>query len=173
MQPVTTYCPSCGHRIASDARFCPTCGRVVDQQPRPPQQPYPPQPSYPARQPAYGQTYQLGATTADERNTAMACHLVSFLGYLIPPFDIVAIILIWSSKKDQSAFVREHGTEALNYQISYYIYLLISLILTFVLIGFVMLAALTIFDITVTIIAAIKASNGERYRYPLTIRFVQ
>ncbi|MEI7771007.1 MAG: DUF4870 domain-containing protein [Chloroflexales bacterium] len=168
MQPVASYCPSCRNPLAPGARFCSTCGQTISQQ-----QPYRQQQPYPPQQPISGPTYHLGGVSADERNTAMACHLVSFLGYLIPFADLIATIVIWSSKKDQSAFVREHGAEALNYQISFYIYALISLVLTFVLIGFLMLAALTIFDITVTIIAAVKASNGERYRYPLTIRFVQ
>ena len=49
--------------------------------------------------------------------------------------------------------------------------MIVSLILVFVLIGFVMLIALFIFELAYTIIAIIKASNGKEMKYPLAIPF--
>jgi uncharacterized protein len=42
-----------------------------------------------------------------------------------------------------------------------------------VLIGFVLLIALGILYVVAVIIGAVRASSGEEYRYPLTIRFVK
>ena len=65
-----------------------------------------------------------------------------------------------------------HSREALNFQISVLIYGIISALLILVLIGFLMLFALVIFAFVAGIVAAIKAANGQAFRYPLTIRFV-
>ncbi|PDW02319.1 hypothetical protein CJ255_14630 [Candidatus Viridilinea mediisalina] len=113
------------------------------------------------------------AGTRDERNNAMFCHLSSLLGYIIPFSQFIVILVIWANHKDRSEYVREHATEALNYQLSYLIYAFISGLAIFFLIGFLMLLVLTIFDIVVSITASMKASNGERYRYPFIIRFVK
>jgi uncharacterized Tic20 family protein len=75
-------------------------------------------------------------------------------------------------KGKDSAFVRRHSVESLNFQISLLIYLAISFVLVFVLIGFFMLAAVGIFALIVIILATVKAANGEDYRYPLCIRLV-
>ena len=75
-------------------------------------------------------------------------------------------------KKDQSTFIREHAAESLNFQISLTIWLIISALLLFVVIGIVGLIALPIMSLICCIIGAIKAADGQPYRYPLTIRFV-
>jgi hypothetical protein len=72
----------------------------------------------------------------------------------------------------RSPYVRAQSVEALNFNISVLIYSVIAWILVIVLIGFVALAALFVFQVVFTIIAAVKTSNGESYRYPLTIRLV-
>jgi uncharacterized Tic20 family protein len=62
--------------------------------------------------------------------------------------------------------------ESLNFQISVLIYAIISAILLLLLIGFILLPAVGIFWLVFTIIGSVRASNGEDYRYPLTIRMV-
>ncbi|MEE8457427.1 MAG: DUF4870 domain-containing protein, partial [Acidimicrobiia bacterium] len=66
-----------------------------------------------------------------------------------------------------------HSREALNFQLSILIYLIISGILVLVLIGILLIAAVVIFQLVMAIIAAVKAANGEMYRYPLTMRMVK
>jgi uncharacterized Tic20 family protein len=75
-------------------------------------------------------------------------------------------------KGNDSAFVRRHAVESLNFQISLLIYLVVSLVLAFVLIGFLLMAVVGVFALVVIILATIKAANGEDYRYPLCIRLV-
>ena len=108
----------------------------------------------------------------EERTWAMACHLATFSGSFVPFGHIVGPLIIWMIKKDEMPLVDDQGREAINFQISMTIYLVISVVLIFVLIGIPMLIALGIFDVVVTIIAAIKAYEGEYYQYPLCIRFL-
>ncbi|SDZ41194.1 hypothetical protein SAMN05421736_11220 [Evansella caseinilytica] len=102
----------------------------------------------------------------DERTMAMLIYLTSFLTTLVGP------LLIWLLKKDESAFVDHHGREYLNFLISITIYLIISGLLALVLIGILLLIVIGIGAFILTIIAAVKAYNGEYYRFPFTIRFL-
>jgi len=70
-------------------------------------------------------------------------------------------------------FVDDQGKESLNFQISMAIYGIISGILCLVLIGFVLLIVLLVANVILIIIATVRASKGEVYRYPFTIRFIK
>jgi len=103
----------------------------------------------------------------------MLCHLSAFAGYFIPFGHILGPLLVWLLKREESAFIDAHGKEALNFQISVTIYAVISAILILVVIGFLLLPILLVFEIIVVIIAAVRANNGLEYRYPVTIRFIK
>ena len=133
-------------------------------------------PPNPPGPPAGG--YQPGPTqglppgpTSEERTWALIAHVGTLvaawfaMGFLCP----LVVMLV---KGNESAFVRKHAVESLNFQISLLIYLVISGILVFLLIGIPMLIALGIFALVVIILATVAASNGNDYRYPLTIRLV-
>ncbi|MHC4819193.1 MAG: DUF4870 domain-containing protein, partial [Planctomycetota bacterium] len=97
-----------------------------------------------------------------------------FAGFIGIPFgNILGPLVIWLIKKDEMPFVDDQGKEVLNFQISLTIYAIISGILCLIFIGFLLLPAVLIFGIVMTIIGTIKASSGERYRYPFTIRFLK
>ena len=81
-------------------------------------------------------------------------------------------LLIWLFKKDESPFVEAQAKEALNFQISISIYGIVAALLAFVLIGFLLIPALFIAHIVLTIIAAVRVSEGRAYSYPLTIRLI-
>ncbi len=109
-----------------------------------------------------------------ERTWAMFAHLSSFLGWIGIPFaNIIAPLVMWQLKKDEMPFGSSQAKECLNFQITMSILALISFVLCLLLIGIFMLIALVIFDIIVTIIAAIRANEGVAYRYPMTIRFIK
>jgi uncharacterized Tic20 family protein len=112
--------------------------------------------------------------TPDDKTWAMLCHISGLAGYLgvIPFASVIGPLIVWLLKKDTSAFVDEHGKESLNFQITMSIFYVIAIMLCFVLIGFLILPFLGIWMIVLVIIGAIKASNGEHFRYPLTIRLV-
>jgi uncharacterized Tic20 family protein len=79
---------------------------------------------------------------------------------------------LYMVKKDESPFVAEQSRESLNFQISVCIYWLISGVLVLILVGFLLLAVVWVAGVVLTIIASVKTSNGEAYRYPLTIRLI-
>ena len=110
----------------------------------------------------------------DARMWAMFCHLAGLCAFIIPAVgNIVGPLILWQIKKDEYPFVDEQGKEALNFQISMTIYGLISAALTFVCIGFFLLAAVAVVDLVFLLIAAVKANNGQPYCYPLAIRFIK
>ena len=115
----------------------------------------------------------------------IACHasaLSLFVG--IPCGNILGPLLVWLFKKGESGAIDEHGKEALNFQLSLSLYLLVLMVATgslmIILIGFLLLPLLIaaciigpLVDLIFIIIASVKASNGELYRYPCTIRFIK
>ncbi len=110
----------------------------------------------------------------DARMWAMICHLAALAGLVVPVVGcIVGPLIVWQIKKEEFPFVDEQGKEAVNFQISMLIYGIVAGLLCFVCIGVVLLPAVAIFDIVFLLIAAVKANNGEHYRYPLTIRFIK
>jgi len=103
---------------------------------------------------------------------AMFCHISAIVGFVIPFGNIVAPLVLWALKKDEFEIVNVHGKEAINFQISITIYVLISILLIFVIIGIPLLIALGIFELIAIIIAAVKANEGKLFRYPLAIQFL-
>ena len=92
---------------------------------------------------------------------------------VIPAFGhILGPLVVWLVKRAESPEIDAHGKEALNFQISMLIYNLVAGVLCLVLIGFVLLGVLYLLNIIFVVIAALKAGEGEMYRYPLTIRLV-
>ncbi|PZE19590.1 DUF4870 domain-containing protein [Paenibacillus xerothermodurans] len=105
--------------------------------------------------------------TEEEKLLAVLSHVLCFVAPIIAP------LVIWLLKKDQSWYVGEHAKESLNFQISLAIYCFISSLLSIILIGFVLIIALSIFGLIVVIVAAVRAYKGEIYRYPLSIRLIK
>jgi uncharacterized Tic20 family protein len=107
----------------------------------------------------------------EERQWAMFSHLGTFSAFFIPFGNIIVPLVIWQVKKGESSFVVQHSKESLNFQISLMIYYFAATLLVLIVIGFLLFIGLFLFNIIIVIIAGIKASEGENYRYPVTIRF--
>ena len=110
--------------------------------------------------------------SSDERTMAMVCHLAAFAGVVIPFGNIIGPLVVWLLKKDSSPYIDYHGKEALNFQIAATVYTLVAILSMMVLIGFVLAPVVGIAVLVLTIIAAIKAKNGEQYRYPYIFRLL-
>lgn len=109
-----------------------------------------------------------------EKTWAMLCHLLALSAYIGVPFgNIAGPLVMWLIKKESSPLVDDQGKEALNFNITVTIYFIVSAVLLLLLIGFLLLIAVAIFHVVLTIMAAVAANRGERYRYPLTIRIVK
>jgi uncharacterized protein len=120
------------------------------------------------------------AATQEERTMAMLCHIGGVIGMFMAPVNIIVPVVIWLLKKDQSAFVSEHGKEAINFQINLSVWALVlgivMVVLMIVLIGFLLipvLIALGIAGLILGIIAGIKAYEGNYYRYPFIFRLIK
>ena len=107
------------------------------------------------------------------RNLAVLCHLFGLLGLIIPPGNVIGPLLIWLLKKEDHPFIEEQGREALNFQISFTIAMMVSVFLALVYVGLFLLAILGIVDLILIIMASTAASRGENYRYPFSIKFLQ
>ena len=106
---------------------------------------------------------------AEARQWALYCHLATFTS--IPFLGVFITFIIWLLKKDLHPFVEQQGREALNYQISFTIYMILCIPLMIILIGIPMFIIIGITSIILTIIACVTVSKGQPYRYPAIIRF--
>jgi len=142
--------------------------------------------------------------TQNEKNTSFLIHLSAFLSFVFPFGSIIGPLIMWSVNKDKSAYLDDNGKEAVNFNLSYTLYLFILGMFAFPfafgsffnhlrhiddfdnfnfyfdfdnLFGFLSIASLItivgIIRFVLVIVAAIKASRGEVYNYPLTINFVK
>jgi len=104
---------------------------------------------------------------AKDSNNTLAV-LAHVLGVFIGLWGPLIILL---AAKDKN--VKKHAKNALNWQLSSIIYYIVSFILMIILIGFLLLFAVYIVNIVFSIIAAVKASEGETWKYPLSIPFLK
>jgi len=121
----------------------------------------------------HGQQQQPAPISADAKGMAMLLHLSTLAGFIIPPGNIIAPLIIWAVKKHESPLIDDQGKEVVNFQLSVLIYAVISAVLILVIIGIPLLVGVGIFDLVFTIIGAMRANEGQYFRYPLNIRFLK
>jgi uncharacterized protein len=195
-------CTTCGASLESTSTTCPVCGTdVAPPEGGPGPDPagvgaganagYGPPGGHPAVwSPAPGGG-QAGWTpppahpsglSGEVRNWGLAAHLSAYLGaWLLVAF--VGPLTVWLLKRDDHPFIAHHAQEALNFNLSFLLYGVVGVIIAvpvglltlgiglipLAIVGLVLVGAWVILPI----VAAVKAANGEGYRYPLTIRFVR
>lgn len=114
------------------------------------------------------------APTEHERTWGMLAHLSALAGLVLPLAGIViGPLVVWLARREESEFVAGHAREALNFNISVLLGALACMLLMLVFIGFLLGTALFIAWLVMTLIAAIKASEGHPYRYPFSLRLVK
>jgi len=139
-------------------------------------------------------------TTKNNNSNAFLIHISAFAGYFFPLGGVIAPLIFWQVKKNESDFLDEQGKEAVNFNLSFLLYTFI-LGLTFIPLflgtlfkniehsnneflfdfpsmfgffgGISIIALLGVIRFVFIILAAIKANNGEHYKYPLTIQFIK
>ncbi len=100
-----------------------------------------------------------------DKTLAVLAHLSPVLfGFLGP----LVILLVSSSKT-----VKNHARNSLNWQLSLIIYYLISFVLMLIIVGIILLFILSMLNLVFCIIAAVKSSNKELWKYPLSIPFLK
>ncbi len=102
--------------------------------------------------------------SSDEKTVALLAHVITLVSCLLAP------LIIYLIKKDESSFVAEHAKESLNFQLT----LLLAVIVLFVtIIGILLIWLICLYAFILVIVATIRASEGKLYRYPLSIRFIK
>ncbi|WP_224360996.1 DUF4870 domain-containing protein [Hyalangium versicolor] len=121
-----------------------------------------------------GQSFLTGspAPTQDEKTWGMLAHLSALIAGLFG-FPFLGPLIVWLTKGKESKWVEAHSKEALNFSITATVAIWVSAILMLCIVGFVLLPVVGIAALVLTIMAALKANNGEMYRYPATVRLVK
>lgn len=126
-------------------------------------------------------TLQSATPSLNDRQWAAGAHAAALLLALLTSWaagiaGAVAAFVVWMLVRDRSAFAAEHAREALNFNISMFIYAAISLVLVVFTLGIGIIVALPVWIVLglmwliCSLIAAFKAYDGHTYRYPVTIR---
>ena len=104
----------------------------------------------------------------------MLGHLSALIGLIFPFGNIIAPLVVWQVKKDTMPFAASEAKEALNFNITWSIYLVVltvvGIVLSIVGIGILLLLALPLAGVAMVvlaIIAGLKANEGRSYRYPM------
>ena len=103
---------------------------------------------------------------AEERTWALIAHL----GGLFTSF--IAPLVVWLVKKDEGEFVADQAKEALNFQITVAILMIVGGVGTFCLIGIPIIIIVYLADLVFSIVAGLRAYDGRRYRYPFALRLL-
>lgn len=109
-------------------------------------------------------------TEEQERTWSTLCHLSALAFFVVPPLGhLVGPLVVWLVNRQDSAMIDDQGREALNFQLSMMLYMFLCLVTV---VGIIAIPFLFVANIVLVITAAIRAQDGERYRYPWTIRFL-
>ncbi len=144
---------------------------------------------------ADGSLPQTLSPSEHERHWAALAHLSALVLALLTSWfagaaGVLAAGIVYLVKHDDSAFIAGHAREAINFNLSMFLYALAAGALGVVLVGATVLtlglgiivtapaglllvlaiAAIAVLWLVCSIIATVKAWNGETYRYPLTVR---
>lgn len=108
--------------------------------------------------------------SSQSRNLATLSHLSAFVTFVGIP-SMIGPLVMWLVHRNDP-FVEEQAKDALNFNISFLIYGVVAAFSIILLVGLIALPVVVITWFVLVIVAAVKASQGEDYRYPFTIRFV-
>ena len=149
------YCSSCGDEVAESAQYCSNCGVILNDSV---------QNDHPS--PPTGGVEQRQQIAGAESNTGLAAltHILALFTWIWGPLIVLLV------SKDE--FVKQNARNAMNWQIFLTIYSVISIFLMLLIIGFLTFVVVFILDIVFCIVAAIKASDGQAWKYPLTADLV-
>lgn len=114
-----------------------------------------------------------GSASKDERNLAMFAHLSAFAGLIFPAGgNVIAPLIVWLTQREKSAFVADQSLEALNFNITVLLAEIACAFLLIVGIGVLLGVILGIVWLVGTVLGAVRASEGQRFRHRFTLRLV-
>jgi uncharacterized Tic20 family protein len=115
-----------------------------------------------------------GLASDREKNLAMLCHLIALSGVIVPFGNILGPVIVWMIGKGDSDFVDEHGKASINFQMSFTILFVISVVLILLIgpIALAMIAGLVLYAVVMVIVNGVKAHNGEDGEYAFTLKLL-
>ena len=111
--------------------------------------------------------YGVAVPTSDEKTMGMLSHAGGIF------FGFVPSLIIYLTKGNESAYIKEESKEALNFQIAVAIAYTVSSFAVILLIGLLMLPVVWIASTIFSVMGAMAASSGKAYRYPLSLRLIK
>ena len=108
------------------------------------------------------------AHRGNDKIWSILCHLSAIIGV-----GLILPLVVYLAMKGESEYVAANAKESLNFHLSLLIYALCCIPLIFVVIGIPLLIVMGIGSLILAIVAAVKASDGGCYRYPLTLRLIR
>jgi len=105
----------------------------------------------------------------EQRTGMMLAHLFGLL------FGALGALIYWLINKDKSEtpWIQDQAKEVLNFELNVLVLVMVSYLLIWIVIGLFLLALVAVAAFVLTIMGAIKAYNGELYRYPFIIRLIK
>ena len=147
-------CPACSARLDQHATRCPNCGADLAAN-------------------GTDQSTEAGAAGEAVRNTQVR-NLPDVVETLVIPFgSVIGPLAVWLTRRHRDPFIDQAGREALNFGISIAIYGSVLLVAALMLVGIPLLVVGVVAWVVLASLAAVKASQGQPYRYPLTLRLVR
>lgn len=120
-----------------------------------------------------GGAYYGPVSNPEERSWSTLIHLSALSGIIFPFANIIAPLVVWLLFRARSDMVDYHGKRALNFQISFFIYSIVSALLMLVVIGFALFPIVVVIWLIWTIVAGVRASRGDPPGYILSIGFLK
>ncbi|NUC73764.1 zinc ribbon domain-containing protein [Haloterrigena sp. SYSU A558-1] len=174
---VSEHCPNCGASLSPTANYCSECGEAVSDDDS--WESAGTDRSRDAADDSWGSSSAAGSwdesddSWSDSRpeyassrrsngDTTLAAitHVLALVTWAIGPL----IVLVAT----EDPFVEENARNALNWQIAFTIYMIVSFFLTFIVVGIVPFLVLPVVDLVFCVVAAVKAADGEAWSYPIT-----
>jgi uncharacterized Tic20 family protein len=115
-------------------------------------------------------TYATQSEDKTEAAKLHACGLLIFTG--IPLANFLACYFLWVKNRGSSAYLDYQGREAICFQISIYLYLMMCLFLAFIIVGALAVPLVLAFHLIVTLSAIITTLHGKRFSYPANISII-
>ncbi|MBM6403578.1 DUF4870 domain-containing protein [Phycicoccus sp. CSK15P-2] len=114
-------------------------------------------------------------TVQEEKTWGLAAHGITLAVMVVTSgtLGFVAALVMYLLYRDRGPFVRSHTANALNIQITTIIGIVVSIVLMFVLIGFVTIFLVAVYSLVMPVIGMVKANNGEWWDPPMTPKFVR
>ncbi|HEY0179632.1 MAG TPA: DUF4870 domain-containing protein [Dokdonella sp.] len=119
------------------------------------------------------------SSSSDDRTWALIAHLSAFSFFISGIGCVLGPLIVWLVKRDTLPFAADQAKEALNFNLTLAIAFVALLVLTVATFGIgIVLAwpigvALFVAWFVLTIVAAVKASEGVAYRYPFALRLIR